>query len=569
MILRVAALLLLASAPASACTDILVTPGASQDGSAYIAYNADSPTLLGTLYHYPPTIEPAQRPVYEWDTGKYLGTIAGYTETTYNVVGNGNEHGLVIGETTFGGVPALAWTQTDGKLDYGSHIYVTLQRAKTCEEAIDTMTALVDQYGYVSGGESFSLADASGDVWMLEMIGTGPSYTRQGAVWVALKIPDGSIAAHANQARITTFPRNDPEHCRYAHDVVDLAVHYGLYPADADPLEFSFSDVYHPVSFISARQGEARVWSIFAALADPDGIFAEQHLPYALGENRTQRMPLYITPYRKVSTMDVNHLMASHYEDTTMDSSRDVGSGLFATPYRPRPLVWTYDNQTYHNERSIATPKTGWSFVAQIRPWMPAPLASILWFACDDSSTAPRLPMYTSATEVPAAYAGKGAQDGVTTPLLQFDLTKAFWVQNMVSQLAYARWKDAYPMVWKTIIDLQRDFETKLGIVDKKLLELWKEGNEDKAIKYATFIGVGFGKYLHEKWMQFYGELFVRFRDFYTIVPKKDEPSCGCEAIEVGLSEDAKRRIVDETGDHYLVLDGGDQPDLSTHSNIM
>uniref|UniRef100_A0A7S3LFR9 Dipeptidase n=1 Tax=Amphora coffeiformis TaxID=265554 RepID=A0A7S3LFR9_9STRA len=547
-----------------ACTDILVTPGASHDG-AMIAYNADSPTLFGYLYHYPASQNPPGtiRSVYDWDSGVYLGDIPEVAET-YNVIGNTNEHGLVIGETTFGGVMEQ---NTEGKIDYGSLIWITLQRAKTCREAIALMDELVNTYGYYSEGESFSLADHSGEVWILEMIGKGNDF--KGAVWVAQRIPDGSVAAHANQARITTFDRDDPDNFMYAADVVDIAVHYGLWDKDADESTFSFSDVYAPLNFLSARQGEARVWSIFSQILGED--FAANYLNYARGTDLTRRMPLYITPPQKLTVKDVSHLLTSHYENTPLDSSVDVGAGIFGSPYRPRPLAWNYNNTLYHNERSVATPKTGWSFVAQIRLGMPAPLSCVTWFASDDSSTAPRVPFYSSSTAVSPAFAGKGAQDGVTEPILQFDLTKAFWVQNMVSNLCYSRWRDIYPVLRRKIDDLQDQFAHQIAISDQRALQLYNDKGVEAAVKYLTLVSVNAGNKLHSAWMEFYGQLFVTYRDFYTIVPKPEEPSCGCDAIEPGLSPETQRRIVQETADHYKVQDDSkDHPDLlRTTATIM
>jgi dipeptidase len=547
-----------------ACTDILVTPGASVDGSAIIAYNADSPTLYGVLYHYPPSKNTpgTERHVYDWDSGVYLGKIE-EAEETYNVIGNSNEHGLVIGESTFGGVSVLAWNQTGAIIDYGSLIYLTLQRATTARAAITVMVDLMDTYGYYSGGESFSLMDRSGEVWIMEVIGRGNDFGKKGAVWVAQRIPDGAVAAHANQARITTFPRNDPNNFLFAEDVVEVAIFYGLFSASADPGSFSFSDVYDPITFIEARQGEARVWSIFSAIADKNGEFQRNYLSYALGEETDHRMPLYIIPCEKLSVMDVMHLMTSHYEETPLDSSVDVGSGLFETPYRPRPLVWEFNGTKYHNERSIATAKTGWSFVAQARPWMPPELAAVSWFACDDSSTAPRVPVYGSSKAVSAAYAGQGSQDGVFSPLLTFDLTKAFWVQNMVSNFCYYRYNDVYPMVRRKITSIQREFNEMMVTADERALTLYNEMGPDKAIDFVTLFSVNAGNSLHKEWMEFYGYLFARFRDFYTITAKGDEPVCGCVAQEPGLSESVKKRIVAETGNHYKVLDnGGDHPDV-------
>jgi dipeptidase len=548
-----------------ACTDVLVTPGASADGSAMIAYNADSPTLFGTLYHYPASAAPApdqprrQRKVYNWDTGAYLGTIDESDQPLYNVVGNSNEHGLVIGESTFGGVQPLAGGQDGAVLDYGSLIYVALQRCKTVREAIVTMTGLLDQYGYASSGESFSLTDRSGQVWMMELISRGNQLGKKGAVWVAVRIPDGSVAAHANQARITTFPRNNPDHCLYSEDVVDVAVHYGLYPADADPLLFSFSDAYDPIHFVSVRQGEARVWSIFSRLVPG---FQAEYQSYALGQDLSRRMPLFVTPPAKLTVLDVMQLMNSHFEDTVMDSSLDVGSGLFASPYRPRPLVWEHNGTSYHNERSVATAKTGWNFVAQVRPWMPPELSALVWFAVDDSSTSFRTPVYGSATAVPKPYAGPGAQDGVVTPILQFDLSKAFWVQNMVSNLCYSRWSDVYPLVRAKIDALQAGLLRQAALVDDTALKVYRKKGSKDAVAYATQFGCNTGEALHQKWLEFYGELFVRFRDYYTIVPQPNEPVCGCNAQEPGMSEVVRDRIVRETGDHYQVVESGPGPDV-------
>jgi dipeptidase len=343
LLLVLSPLLALLPAKIRGCTDVLVTPGASADASAIIGYNADSVYLYGILYHYPRTSGRGGelREIFDWDTGKHLGEIT-EVNTTFNVVGNSNEYGLVIGESTFGGVPELAGSKQiealGAVLDYGSLIYITLQRAKTALEAINTIDELLNTYGYASSGESFSIADRSGAVWMMELIGRGDTYGKLGAVWVAQKIPDGYVGAHANQARITTFPRNDPSNCRYAEDVVEVAIHYGLYPSTADPLEFSFSDVYNPVKFTSARMSEARVWSIFSAIADPHGEFRNQYQDYALGTNTRNRMPLFIKPYAKLSVTDIMQLMNSHYEGTKLDPTKDNGAGIFGSPYRSRPL---------------------------------------------------------------------------------------------------------------------------------------------------------------------------------------------------------------------------------------
>ena len=487
------------------CSDVLVTPGASADGNPMIMYNADDPALWGVIYHYPATSGKGgeSRKVYDWDGGQYLGDIP-EANVTYNVVGNSNEYGLVIGESTFGGVEILA-SQPGAILDYGSLIYITLQRSKTAREAIHTMANLMDEFGYASEGESFSIADKSGEVWLMEAIGRGDTYGKKGAVWVAMKIPDGMVTAHANHARITQFPRDDPENCLYADDVVDVAIHYGLFPKDGDTDEFSFSDVYDPLNFSNTRFGEARVWSLFSQIADKDGAFRIKYQDYASGKVKTDRMPLYIKPYKLLTTQDVISLMNSHYEQTELDASRDVGAGIFDTPYRPRPLTWEYEGRQYFNERNVATERTGWTFLAQIRMDMPRELSALLWFAVDDSSTAPRVHVYASSTAIADPYAGKGTQDGVPGPMMKFDLSKAFWVQNMVSNFAYWRWNDAYPMVRERIDQIHTGFLQQVNIVDEKALDLYHSQGPDAAIKYVTDFGLKAGSDLHEKWLDFYG----------------------------------------------------------------
>jgi dipeptidase len=493
---------------------------------------------------------------------------------TFNVIGNGNCQGLVIGESTFGGVEQLS-KQSGAIIDYGSMIYLTLQRASTAREAIQTMSDLMDTYGYYSEGESISIADSTtGEVWIMEVIGRGDSNGKKGAVWVAQKVPDGMITAHANQARITTFPRDDPDNCLYAPDVVEVAVHYGLYPSDKDPLEFSFSDVFDPVAFTNARFSEARVWSIFSQAADEDGSFQLQYQDYASGRDLKSRMPLFIKPHKKLSAFDVMNLMNSHYEGTELDGTLDTGGGVFGDPHRPRPLTWEYEGKTYFNERTVAIERTGWNFVAQLRPHMPRELSVLIWFASDDTSTSPRVPVYACSTTVAEPYSGKGTQDGVPAPMMKLDLTKAFWVQNMVSNLAYGRWKDAYPIVRQKIDNVHFDFVRKIRATDVTAEAIYNSGSPEEAVKYATQVSVKMAEILHRQWMDFYGELFVRFRDFSTIVADKENTRCGCDVQEPGIADEVKRRIVMETGEHYEVKDDGAEgptsrigsPDIGTAS---
>ncbi|MFW6277614.1 MAG: dipeptidase, partial [Prolixibacteraceae bacterium] len=402
------------------CTNFLITRGASVDGSTMVTYAADSHSLYGELYYQPAQEHPegAMREIYEWDTGKYLGKIP-QPRHTYSVVGNMNEFQLAISETTFGGRKELSG-QEGAIMDYGSLIYVTLQRAKTAREAIQVMAGLVEKYGYYSSGESFSIADPE-EVWFMELIGKGEG--EKGAVWVALKVPDGYISGHANQARITTFPKNDPENCLYSEDVISFARDKGWYEGSDD--DFSFSDVYAPVDFGGARFCEARVWSGFNRVAQ--GM--DKYLDYAKGNIEhagpnnfaSNRMPLWVKPDKKLSVRDVQNLMRDHYEGTELDMTQDAGAGPFEMPYRFGKLTWEVDSVEYCNERPISTRQTGFSFVSQSRNWLPDPIGGILWFGVDDTYVTCYVPMYCGITEIPECFE-EGNGD-----LLTYSETSAFW----------------------------------------------------------------------------------------------------------------------------------------------
>jgi dipeptidase len=533
-----------------------------------IAYNADSGNLMGMLYHYPSlsnTDERTKRKVYNWDSGVYLGEIP-EANSTYNVVGNTNERGLVIAETTFGGLSMLdPENQPDAKLDYGSLIYITLQRAEFAREAIVLIGNLLDEFGYASEGESFSLADRKGEVWIMELIGRGGNGI--GAAWVARKVPDGYVAAHSNQARITTFPRN-AEDCLYSNDVVQLAKDIGVYTSpedDPNDLNFSFSDTYDPLTFMGARASEARTWSIFSSFL-PETSFQSAYEDYALGNDLTHRMPLWIEPTHKLSYNNVVKAMSSHYENTALASDSDPSAGPNNAPYRPRPLEWTHEGKTYHNERTVGTHQTGWNFIAQIRLTFPPPIASLLWFAVDDSSTSPRFPVYGCSTSVSEAYGGKGTQDGVPSPLLNFDLGHAFWVQNMVSNFVYTRWREAYPVLQEELARVQSNFHSQVQAIDAKLMDLYTKTSDDDLndmVKLATQFSISAGDEMHKSWLEFYGTLFSRFRDFFEILPDEKEPTCKCQVKEVGFTESWKETIIKETGTRYGCRD--DSFDLRVH----
>ena len=446
----------------NACTNFLVTKGASVDGSTFVTYAADSHVLYGELYYRAAAKFPkgTEFEVIDWDSGKPLGIIK-QAETTYSVVGNMNEHQLVIGETTYGGVAELQ--ECEGLIAYGSLIYITLQRAKNAREAIKVMAELVAEYGYASEGESFSIADPN-EVWIMEIIGKGKRMDNKkwnnGAVWVARRIPDGYVCAHANQARITTFPMekasknsissknlkkifNKDIDVVYAEDVVDFARMKGLYNGTDE--NFSFSDTYNPLTFSGARACEARVYAFFNRVAS--GM--EKYENYAMGYDLKNRMPLWIKPDNKLSVHDMMELMRDHYEGTPMDMTQDVGAGPFNCPYRWRPMSFTVDGVEYIHERATSTQQTGFSFVAQCRSNFPNKIGGILWFGVDDTYSTVYCPMFCGITEIPECF-----QEG-NGNMVEYSETSAFWLFNQVSNFAYLRYND----IIKDIQNVQQRLE--------------------------------------------------------------------------------------------------------------
>ena len=416
---------------ASACTNFIVTRGASTDGSIMVTYAADSHALYGALYkHRAGTYKPGtMMPVYEWDTGRYLCEIPQAAET-FETVGNMNEHSLIIAETTFGGLPILE--DSTGRIDYGSLIYITLQRARTAREAIRMIADLANTYGYASSGESFSIADRN-EAWIMELVGKGcqldgqGNNIRKGIVWVARRIPDGYVSGHANQSRITTFPLDDPENCLYAPDVISFAREAGLY--EGPDSDFSFCDAYAPADFGALRGCEARVWSFFRTVADD----MDRYTDYAMGYNKENRMPLWVKPRTKISPKMLFDAMRDHYEGTPMDMTKDLGAGGHNCPYRWRPMEFEVDGETYLNERATATQQTGFWFVAQARPDVSADLG-ILWFGVDDAATSCLTPIFCSVTAVPECFREDNGS------MLRYSPTSAFWLFNRVANFAYLRY---------------------------------------------------------------------------------------------------------------------------------
>jgi len=438
-----------------ACTNFLVGKSASLDGSTMITYSADSYYLFGALYHYPASTYPAgtMLAVNDWDTGKYLGKIK-QVERTYSVIGNMNEFQLSIGETTFGGRPELE--DTTGIMDYGSLIYIALQRAKNAREAIKVMTDLVAEYGYYSSGESFSIADPN-EVWIMEMIGKGRR--NKGAVWVAQRIPDDCVSAHANQARITTINYDDKDNCLYSKDVVAFARERGYFKGKNK--DFSFSDTYAPLDYGALRYCEARVWSLFRKL-DPA---IEKYISYIKGETST-RMPLWIKPTFKLTAQNLKNYMRDQYEGTELDITKGLASEPFGSKLRCSPLTFKVDSVEYGHERPTATQQTGFTFVAQMRSWLPSYIGGVLWFGMDDAASTVYVPMYCGINSVPECYRlGNGT-------LLEYSSTSAFWTYNWVANFAYSKYSYMMPDIKTVQAKWENDFNTLVPEMDKAALAM-------------------------------------------------------------------------------------------------
>ncbi|MBA7525509.1 Dipeptidase A [subsurface metagenome] len=517
----------------NACTNFLITKGASADGSTMITYAADSHVLYGELYYWQAQKhDPADSlTIYEWDTDFELGKIKQVYET-YKVVGNINEHQLAIGETTFGGRPELI--DTTGIIDYGSLMYITLQRAKTAREAIHIMNTLVTEYGYYSLGESFSIADPD-EVWIMELIGKGAG--NKGAVWVARRIPDGFISGHANQARILTFPLNDPDNCLYSEDIISFAREKGYYTGRDE--DFSFADVYAPIDFGGARFCEARVWSGFRRVNNAMMKYED----YAMGENLENRMPLWVKPEKRLTVKDVMELMRDYFQGTRMDMTKDIGAGPYDCIVRWRPLVWELDSVSYFNERAISTQQTGFSFVAQCRNWLPDPIGGILWFGVDDTYSTVYVPMYCGINEVPESYAaGNGS-------MMKFSDSSAFWIFNQVSNFAYTRYNIMIPHIRKKQAALEQKYIEEIDGIDNKAEELYTI-DKKQALELLTEFSVSMGNQTTDIWKELYHYLFTRYMDgnIKTYVDGQQNP----ELEQPGYSEKWYRKIVDETNDKFL-----------------
>ena len=540
-ILLTACAALLSGVEAIACTGLLVGKKASTDGSVMISYAADSHSLYGEMYRWPAATWPkgAMLEVKEWDTGKPLGKIA-QVEKTYSVVGNMNEHQVAITESTFGGRHELV--DTTGIMDYGSLIYIALQRSKSAREAIKVMTDLVKEYGYYSSGETFSIADKN-EAWVMEMIGKGPG--NKGAVWVAIRTPDDCISAHANQSRIQQIPFDDKENCMYSPDVVSFAREKGYFKGkDAD---FSFAKAYCPYDFSALRGCEARVWSFFRKY----DTTMDRYTDFIKGDPSKEPMPLYVKPNRKLSVQDVQNGMRDHYEGTDLDMTKDAGAGSYKVPYRWRPMTFEVDGQEYTNERAIATQQTGFVIVPQMRNWLPDAIGGILWFAVDDADMAVFTPVYASVTDVPECYrVGNG-------DLLNFSWTSAFWIHNWVANMAYHKYSFMIQDIRKVQQELENGYQETVPAIDKAAQELYAK-DPAEAVKFLTWYSTTNSDSATARWEQLGEYLLVKYIDGNVKKEvngqfKRNPYGQPASPDFPGYDEDYYRSIVKSAGDRLKV----------------
>ncbi|MDR0987963.1 MAG: C69 family dipeptidase [Prevotellaceae bacterium] len=535
---------LLAALYGFACTNLIVGKNASADGSTIVSYSADAYGHFGDLCHYPAALHPkgAMRAIYEWDTGKYLGQIP-EAARTYNVIGNINEYQLTIAETTFGGRPELV--DTLGLIDYGSLIYIGLQRARTAREAIKVMTDLVQEYGYYSSGESFTVADPN-EAWILEMIGKGPGV--RGAVWVAVRIPDDCIAAHANQSRIHRFDMNDKQNCLYASDVISFAREKGYFGGVNK--EFSFADAYNPLDFGGRRYCEARVWSFFNLFTTQGTEF----LPYIQGES-DQPMPLYLKPSRKLSVQDIQRAMRDHYEGTPLDISQDFGAGAYHAPYRLSPLTFKVDGKEYFNERPISTYQTAWVFVSQMRANLPDAIGGLFWFGTDDANLTVFTPVYCCATQAPECYTHVEGAD-----YAQFSWKSAFWVFNWVSNMAYQRYSLLIDDIRTTQTELETTFRQAQEGVEAAAAKLYAQ-DPAQAKAFLTRYTAMTAQSTLDAWKKLGEFLIVKYND--GVVRRVKNGQFERDAVtgrplpplRPGYSKEFLEEYVKQTGNRYQVPD--------------
>ncbi len=524
---------------ALACTNFIVGKKASADGSVMCTYSADDYGMFLGLCHYPAGkhAKGEMLQIYDWDTKEYHGQIPQAAET-YNVIGNINEYQVTIGETTFGGREEMV--DTTGILDYGSLIYIALQRSKTAREAISVMTRLVETYGFCSEGETFTICDPN-EAWIMEMMGKGPG--SKGVVWVAVRIPDDAICAHANQSRIRTFDQKDKKNVMFSKDCIKFARSKGWFTGkDKD---FSFCDVYAAPTFSGRRACEARVWSFFNRFGDMD-----KYLPYVEGKVKdAEPMPLWIVPNKKVSLQDLEASMRDHYEGTPFDLGNDLGQGVWEMPYRPTPLSFKVDGKAYFNERPVSTQQTAFSYVSQMRSWLPRQIGGVLWFGNDDGNMVAYTPIYCGNTVQPECYNTPGA-DAVT-----FSDKNAFWVCNWVSNMVYPRYSQLFPSLKEVRDSLDNSYIANQGEIEKQALKLYGE-SEQKAVDYLTDYSNTQAQQMLARWKELAIYLIVKYNDM-AVKPTKDgkflrtKTGNGATVKRTGFPEKVARALVKQTGDRF------------------
>ena len=529
---------------AEACSNFIVGKKASVDGSVMCSYSADDYGMFQYLCHYPAAkhAKGEMRKIFDWDSNKYHGEIPEAAET-YNVIGNINEWQVTIGETTYGGREEMV--DSTGIMDYGSLIYVALQRSKSAREAIKVMTTLANTYGYNSGGETFTICDPN-EAWIMEMMGKGAG--SKGAVWVALRIPDDAICAHANQSRIGKFNMKDKKNVMYAKDVVSFARSKGWFKGkDAD---FSWKMAYAKPDFSGRRFCDARAWAMLNHFYD-----MSPYLDWALGKNPdAQDMPLWVVPNKKVSVQDVENVMRDHYEGTPLSvaDGSDIGGGIWEMPYRPTPLMYKVDGKQYFNERPVSTQQSGFVFVSQMRSWLPREIGGVFWFANDDANMAAFTPVYCSMTERPECYNTPGAD------AVHFSKKNAYWVCNMTSNMVYPRYSLMFPTLKEVRDSLDNSYFAAQTGVEKKAQELYAQ-NPQAAVKYLNDYSVEKAQQMLARWNQLFEFMVVKYNDMI-IKPtdkngtfKKTPYGLGATPVRPGYPEKFAKQLVKQSGDKFLV----------------
>ena len=529
---------------AEACSNFIVGKKASVDGSVMCSYSADDYGMFQYLCHYPAAkhAKGEMRKIFDWDSNKYHGEIPEAAET-YNVIGNINEWQVTIGETTYGGREEMV--DSTGIMDYGSLIYVALQRSKSAREAIKVMTTLANTYGYNSGGETFTICDPN-EAWIMEMMGKGAG--SKGAVWVALRIPDDAICAHANQSRIGKFNMKDKKNVMYAKDVVSFARSKGWFKGkDAD---FSWKMTYAKPDFSGRRFCDARAWAMLNHFYD-----MSPYLDWALGKNPdAQDMPLWVVPNKKVSVQDVENVMRDHYEGTPLSvaDGSDIGGGIWEMPYRPTPLMYKVDGKQYFNERPVSTQQSGFVFVSQMRSWLPREIGGVFWFANDDANMAAFTPVYCSMTERPECYNTPGAD------ALHFSKKNAYWVCNMTSNMVYPRYSLMFPTLKEVRDSLDNSYFAAQAGVEKKAQELYAQ-NPQAAVKYLNDYSVEKAQQMLARWNQLFEFMVVKYNDMI-IKPtdkngnfEKTPYGLGARPARPGYPEKYAKQLVKQSGDKFLV----------------